>query len=205
MRDKLLVLIERIILVASSTHSRREREKAISIQTPLSISQGDSSPFIRSTPRATAAGSEKKGNKKKKCSVHTKDATAEPDAGGQGHEGAARPPVDRHRHRPRRHLGPVGVEHKPERRGDRGAPPAAVDLPLVLQPRRPAAGREARARVVRRRGRRPREVQAPRRSGSREVRTVQPVVYTAEPRRPSRTHDKHRRWSRSEGRAYYVG
>lgn len=48
-----------------------------------------------------------------------------------------------------------------------------------------------------------REVHAPRRSGSREVRTVQPVVY--EPRRPSRTHDKHRRRSRSEGRAYYVG
>lgn len=48
-----------------------------------------------------------------------------------------------------------------------------------------------------------REVHTPRRSGSREVRTVQPVVY--EPRRPSRTHDKHRRRSRSEGRAYYVG
>jgi len=51
-----------------------------------------------------------------------------------------------------------------------------------------------------------RKVHSPRRSGSvREVRTVQPVVYAAEPRRPSRTHDKHRRRSRSEGRAYYVG
>ncbi|KAJ0125204.1 hypothetical protein N8I77_006185 [Diaporthe amygdali] len=48
------------------------------------------------------------------------------------------------------------------------------------------------------------EAHAPRRSRSREVRTVQPVVYTSEPRRPSRAHEKHRRRSRSEGRGYYV-
>ncbi|KAK7723801.1 hypothetical protein SLS64_000132 [Diaporthe eres] len=58
------------------------------------------------------------------------------------------------------------------------------------------AGRgRARSSRAHSRGRRgsyyARKVHAPRRSGSREVRTVQPVVYAAEPRRPSRTHDKH--------------
>lgn len=72
------------------------------------------------------------------------------------------------------------------------------------------AGRgRARSSRAHSRGRRgpyyARKVHAPRRSGSREVRTVQPVVYAAEPSRPSRTHEKHRRRSRSEGRAYYVG
>lgn len=50
-----------------------------------------------------------------------------------------------------------------------------------------------------------REAYAPRRSGSVGVRTVQPVVYAAGAGRHGRAHDKHRRRSRSEGRAYYVG
>lgn len=37
------------------------------------------------------------------------------------------------------------------------------------------------------------DAHAPRRSRSREVRTVHPAVYTSEPRRPSRAHEKHHR------------